>query len=150
MVTERVTVTEKITVTKKVTVIETATEMAAETAAEQSKKGVQTLTTKEAEALRVRQDIVTMLYEAGSGHPGGSLSITEILVSLYHHISVRPEEPDWEDRDRVIISKGHAAPAVYAVLAEHGLSLIHIFKNSGSICFEGGYCRFLSIWMEYI
>ena len=78
------------------------------------------MTTKEAEALRVRKDIVTMLYEAGSGHPGGSLSITEILVSLYHHISIRPEEPDWEDRDRVIISKGHAAPAIYAVLAEHG------------------------------
>lgn len=84
---------------------------------------------KETEALQVRRDIVTMLYEAGSGHPGGSLSITEILVSLYHHISIRPKEPEWEDRDRVIISKGHAAPAIYAVLAEHGYFLKDEFKR---------------------
>lgn len=83
----------------------------------------------EREARRVREDIVEMLHLAGSGHPGGSLSITDVLVSLYNHISVNPQRPDWENRDRVVLSKGHAAPALYAVLAEHGFFSTREFKR---------------------
>jgi transketolase len=71
--------------------------------------------------LSVRRDIVEMINESGSGHPGGSLSAVEILVALYfHEMRIRPAEPDWPARDRFILSKGHAAPAIYAVLAERG------------------------------
>ena len=80
----------------------------------------------EEEALAVRRDIIEMLYRAGSGHPGGSLSVTDILVCLYNRIRVDAAHPDLEDRDRVVLSKGHAAPALYAVLAEHGF----FFKRS--------------------
>lgn len=62
-----------------------------------------------------------MIYEAGSGHPGGSLSCVDILTALYFHVMHhKPLEPDWADRDRFILSKGHAAPALYSVLAEAG------------------------------
>src|SRR5512147_3187746 len=62
-----------------------------------------------------------MAHAAGSGHCGGSLSSVEILWTLYSRIlRVRPDDPHWEDRDRFILSKGHAAPALYAVLAERG------------------------------
>ncbi len=70
----------------------------------------------------VRTDILTMLNKAGSGHPGGSLSSTELVTVLYFGgiINVRPEEPDWDMRDRFILSKGHVAPVVYSVLARKG------------------------------
>lgn len=72
-------------------------------------------------ANEVRKDIIRMLGEAQSGHPGGSLSITDILTVLYfdcmHH---DPKRPTWSDRDRLILSKGHAAPVLYAVLARAG------------------------------
>jgi transketolase len=72
-------------------------------------------------ARQIRRDLITALYRAGSGHPGGSLSEVEILLALYYHkMRIRPEEPDWEDRDRFILSKGHANPALYAVLADLG------------------------------
>lgn len=72
-------------------------------------------------SLAVRRDIVEMIHAAGSGHPGGSLSCVEILVALYFDaMRIRPEEPGWPQRDRFILSKGHAAPALYAVLAERG------------------------------
>lgn len=71
-------------------------------------------------AREVRKDIIRMLEMAGSGHPGGSLSVTDILVSLYDYMKVDSSNPNWEDRDRVILSKGHAAPALYAVLASKG------------------------------
>lgn len=72
-------------------------------------------------ARAVRRHIVRMVAEAGSGHPGGSLSVTDLLVVLYFaRLNRRPDEPDWPDRDRVVLSKGHAAPALYAVLAECG------------------------------
>lgn len=62
-----------------------------------------------------------MISRAGSGHPGGSLSVTDLLVALYFaRLSHRPKEPRWPDRDRVVLSKGHAAPALYATLAECG------------------------------
>jgi len=72
-------------------------------------------------AKQLRRHIVTMIGKAGSGHPGGSLSAVEILTTLYfnvlHH---NPQDPQWQDRDRFILSKGHAAPALYATLAESG------------------------------
>lgn len=62
-----------------------------------------------------------MIFEAGSGHPGGSLSCVDIITALYfHHMRHNPLEPDWVDRDRFILSKGHAAPTLYATLAECG------------------------------
>ncbi len=69
----------------------------------------------------VRLDVLSMIYEAGSGHPGGSFSAVEILVELYFEVmNIQPEEPDWESRDRFILSKGHACPALYSVLAQRG------------------------------
>ena len=69
----------------------------------------------------VRRDIVTMTAEAGSGHPGGSLSAVELLVALYFHaMRHRPDDPAWPDRDRFIESKGHACPVLYSVLARSG------------------------------
>ncbi len=73
-------------------------------------------------AKEVRKEIIKMLVRAGSGHPGGSLSCVEIIVSLYFGGILRydPENPQWEDRDRFVLSKGHAAPCLYAVLALAG------------------------------
>jgi transketolase len=72
-------------------------------------------------ARRLRRDIVTMIGKAGSGHPGGSLSAVEIVTALYWRIlRHKPSDPQWQDRDRFILSKGHAAPVLYAVLAECG------------------------------
>jgi transketolase len=62
-----------------------------------------------------------MVYHAGSGHPGGSLSATDIITVLYFHtMRYDPKNTKWEDRDRFVLSKGHAAPALYAALAEAG------------------------------
>ncbi len=70
----------------------------------------------------VRRHIIEMVYAAGSGHPGGSLSATDIIVALYFKLmNYDPENPKWEDRDRFVLSKGHAAPALYATLAELGV-----------------------------
>jgi transketolase len=70
---------------------------------------------------RLRRDIVTMIGKAGSGHPGGSLSAVEIVVSLYWRVlRHKPTDPTWKDRDRFVLSKGHAAPVLYATLAECG------------------------------
>jgi transketolase len=75
----------------------------------------------EALARQVRLDVLAMIRAAGSGHPGGSFSAVEILVQLYGGIlSVRPEQPDWPERDRFVLSKGHACPALYSVLARSG------------------------------
>jgi len=72
-------------------------------------------------AVQVRKDIVTMLEKAGSGHTGGSLSIVEILVSLYYgQMNISPEIFTRRDRDKFLLSKGHGCPALYAVLAERG------------------------------
>lgn len=73
------------------------------------------------QALSIRRDIVSMLGKAGSGHTGGSLSCTDIMTVLYFGIMNHdPKQPKWADRDRFILSKGHAAPAQYAVLAKAG------------------------------
>ncbi|KNZ70130.1 transketolase [Thermincola ferriacetica] len=69
----------------------------------------------------IRQHIIRMVGEAKSGHPGGSLSAADIVTTLYfHEMRIRPEEPQWPDRDRFVLSKGHAAPVLYAALAEKG------------------------------
>ena len=72
-------------------------------------------------AVKVRKHIIEMLYQAKSGHPGGSLSAVDALVALYFvHMRHNPKYPSDPDRDRFILSKGHAAPALYAVLGECG------------------------------
>ncbi len=69
----------------------------------------------------VRKTIIEAIYNAGSGHPGGSLSAADILTALYFQVmDIDPEAPDKKDRDRLVLSKGHGAPALYAVLAERG------------------------------
>jgi transketolase len=72
-------------------------------------------------ARRLRRHIITMTGQAGSGHPGGSLSAVEIVTALYWKVlRHKPDDPQWADRDRFILSKGHAAPLLYAALAECG------------------------------
>jgi transketolase len=72
-------------------------------------------------AKQLRAEIVRMIYTAKSGHPGGSLSVVEILMALYYNTArVDPKNPAWEERDRIVLSKGHAAPAAYAVLSDLG------------------------------
>ena len=72
-------------------------------------------------AQTVRQDIIREVFSAGSGHPGGSLSAADILTALYFsEMNVDPKDPAMKGRDRFVLSKGHAAPALYACLAERG------------------------------
>ena len=69
----------------------------------------------------IRRHIVEMISNAGGGHIGGALSIADIMAVLYFYIlRIDPENPEWEDRDRVVLSKGHASAAWYAALAERG------------------------------
>lgn len=71
--------------------------------------------------LQLRKDLIDLLYSIQTGHPGGSLSCTEILATLYYDImQIKPKNPKWENRDRLILSKGHAAPMLYLILAERG------------------------------
>lgn len=73
------------------------------------------------QALLIRREVIKMLGIAGSGHPGGSLSATDILTILYfHYLKHDPKNGRWADRDRVIFSKGHGCPALYAALAFSG------------------------------
>ena len=86
----------------------------------------------------VREDILTMVHKAGSGHPGGSLSATDLMVGLYFGgmMKVDPQNPDWEGRDRFILSKGHVAPVLYSVLARKGffpLEELGTLRKLGSI-----------------
>ncbi|UFJ39913.1 transketolase [Brevibacillus humidisoli] len=72
-------------------------------------------------AAETRALIIKTVHHAGAGHIGGPLSATDLLISLYYEVmNVRPEEPQWEDRDRFVLSKGHSAIALYAVLAQKG------------------------------
>ncbi|MGL5716577.1 MAG: transketolase [Paraclostridium sp.] len=69
----------------------------------------------------IRKDIVTMIHGSKSGHPGGSLSAVEILTALYFdEMNIDPQNPKKEDRDRFVLSKGHAAPVLYSTLSEKG------------------------------
>ena len=75
----------------------------------------------ESKANIIRRHVIKMIFTAQSGHPGGSLSYADILSALYFQVMKhRPVDPQWEDRDRLVLSKGHAAPAYYAALAESG------------------------------
>ena len=70
---------------------------------------------------RMREHVIRMITAAGSGHPGGSLSAAEIVATiLFHTLRRKPHDPEWPDRDRFVISKGHGVPIVYAALAELG------------------------------
>jgi transketolase len=72
-------------------------------------------------AKTLRRHIITMTAKAGSGHPGGSLSAVELVTALFFHVLRHdPRNPRWPDRDRFVLSKGHAAPLLYAALAETG------------------------------
>lgn len=72
--------------------------------------------------LDIKKDILLMIYKAQSGHPGGSLSCTNIIYLLYNYVmKINPKNPTWEERDIFILSKGHAAPALYAVLSKFSL-----------------------------
>lgn len=75
----------------------------------------------EAIACRIRMGVIEGTYAAKCGHPGGSLSAADLMTYLYFcEMDVRPDEPDWSERDRFVLSKGHAAPVLYATLAERG------------------------------
>jgi transketolase len=73
------------------------------------------------QANRIRQESIRMTHAAKSGHPGGSLSEADILAALYFHVMrIDPSKPDWPDRDRFVLSKGHACPGLYSALALRG------------------------------
>ena len=75
----------------------------------------------EKQAKVIRRGVIDQVYKAGSGHPGGSLSISDIMTVLYfNELNIDEKNPKWEDRDRVVLSKGHCAPALYSCLANRG------------------------------
>lgn len=88
-------------------------------------------------ACEIRQDIISMVHESQSGHPGGSLSSADILTALYFkEMKVDPTNPKWEDRDRFVLSKGHASPVLYTTLAKKGYfpkEELMKFRKIGSI-----------------
>jgi len=80
-----------------------------------------TISELEQKAKEIRRWVIKMLAEAGSGHPGGSLSCADIITAIYFKIMKhRPNDPKWPDRDRFVLSKGHACPTLYAALALSG------------------------------
>ena len=88
-------------------------------------------------ACKVRMGIIEGVHAAKSGHPGGSLSIADVLTYLYFDkMNIDPKNPDKADRDRLVLSKGHAAPALYSVLAHRGYfdtELLKTLRHTGSI-----------------
>src|SRR6266851_10110739 len=88
-------------------------------------------------AKRMRREIIEMIGAAKSGHPGGSLSAVELVVTLYFDVMRHdPSHPKWPDRDRFILSKGHAAPVLYTAMAECGytpLDQLNTLRKLGSI-----------------
>ncbi|MDK2801162.1 MAG: transketolase [Clostridiales bacterium] len=91
----------------------------------------------EEQARLIRIDILDMIYKAKSGHPGGSLSAADIVTTLYfNELRVDPANPKWPDRDRFVLSKGHACPVMYAALAERGFlpkEVLSTLRQLGSI-----------------
>ena len=91
-------------------------------------------------ARNLRRHVITMISTAGSGHPGGSLSAADIITALYFKIMRHdPKNPKWPDRDRFVLSKGHAAPILYAALAECGYFPIEWFSTlrKAGTCLQG-------------
>ena len=81
-------------------------------------------------AYKVRRNVIEAVYNAASGHPGGSLSIAEILSVLYFkEMNINPDNPSDPDRDRLVLSKGHCSPALYGVLAERGFFPVEDLKT---------------------
>ena len=89
-------------------------------------------------ARKCRIEIVKMVHRAQAGHPGGSLSEIDLLAALYaNYLRAKPSEPDWEDRDRFILSKGHASPGMYAILAEMNFITkqdLESYRVLGGVC----------------
>ncbi len=106
---------------------------------------METMEQLQKKAQELRLSVIDMIYKAGSGHSGGSLSCAEILTVLYYRVMRgRPEDPYWEDRDRLLLSKGHAAPALYATLAGRGYFAsehLYTLRQMGSIL-QGHPCMF--------
>jgi len=100
----------------------------------QEKKFIQEL---EQQAIVLRKTALTMIYQAQSGHPGGSLSSADIITALYfHEMNIEPANPGWEDRDRFILSKGHVCPILYSALALRGyfgMEHLSTLRKYGSI-----------------
>ncbi len=85
-------------------------------------------------AKQVRKGILEEVYSAASGHPGGSLSIADILTVLYfNEMNIRQEQPNWENRDRLVLSKGHCSPALYSCLANRGFFSVKDLKTFRNI-----------------
>ena len=81
-------------------------------------------------AAKIRMGIIEGVYNAKSGHPGGSLSIADVLTYLYFkEMKINPENPKWEDRDRMVLSKGHTAPGLYSALANRGYFPVEYLKT---------------------
>ena len=89
-------------------------------------------------ARKCRVEIVKMVHRAQAGHPGGSLSEIDLLSALYaNYLRAKPTDPDWEDRDRFILSKGHASPGMYAILAEMNFITkqdLESYRVLGGVC----------------
>ena len=85
-------------------------------------------------ARQIRLDLITMIHLSGDGHPAPSLSVVDIIAALYFKImQVDPKNPQWEDRDRLILSKGHACPALYAALALKGYFSKELYSSLRNI-----------------
>lgn len=81
-------------------------------------------------ATKIRMGIIEGVYNAKSGHPGGSLSIADVLAYLYFkEMNINPENPKWDDRDRLVLSKGHTAPGLYSALANRGYFPVEYLKT---------------------
>ncbi len=81
-------------------------------------------------ATKVRMGVIEGVFNAKAGHPGGSLSVADTLTYLYmHRMNVNPADPDWAERDRLVLSKGHTAPALYACLAHKGFFPVEELKT---------------------
>ena len=89
-------------------------------------------------ARKCRVEIVKMVHRAQAGHPGGSLSEIDLISALYaNYMRIKPDEPNWDDRDRFILSKGHASPGMYAILAEMGFISkedLKSYRVLGGVC----------------
>ncbi len=85
-------------------------------------------------ARQLRLDVVEMIHRREAGHPGGSLSIAEIITALlFHHMRIDPEDPSWPERDRFILSKGHGCSALYAGLARKGFFPVEELRSWGHL-----------------